>query len=308
MLKRKKYSEILDEWLIYQKKYVKESTYTTYFSHIEKHIKPFFKEKKINNITHEEIQGFLDNKIKNGRLDNTGGLSNKTVKDILNVIKLSIKYAMEKNYVKDFNLNFKIRPNKKKETLLNQNELNILIDYLKRKNDSYCRGILLIVCSGIRIGEICALKNEDFDLCEKKFLISKTLQRVQYIGNSKKKTKIIIQSTKTLNSTRTIPIPISYYDYLKIEKNDNYFLTQTSKYMEPRTVRYKFKKILKELNLPNVTVHSLRHSFAIQCIELGFDYNCLSEILGHSSPSTTMNIYVHSKQDFKKKCMDKFTL
>lgn len=117
MLKRKKYSEILDEWLIYQKKYVKESTYTTYFSHIEKHIKPFFKEKKINNITHEEIQGFLDNKIKNGRLDNTGGLSNKTVKDILNVIKLSIKYAMEKNYVKDFNLNFKIRPNKKKVTL-----------------------------------------------------------------------------------------------------------------------------------------------------------------------------------------------
>lgn len=78
--------------------------------------------------------------------------------------------------------------------------------------------------------------------------------------------------------------------------------------MEPRTVRYKFKKILKELNLTNVTVHSLRHSFASQCIELGFDYNCLSEILGHSSPSTTMNIYVHSKQDFKKKCMDKFTL
>ena len=185
---------------------------------------------------------------------------------------------------------------------------SVIFNYLKRKNDSYCRGILLIICSGIRIGEICALKNEDFDLCEKKFLISKTLQRVQYIGNSKKKTKIIIQSTKTLNSTRTIPIPISYYDYLKIEKNDNYFLTQTSKYMEPRTVRYKFKKILKELNLTNVTVHSLRHSFASQCIELGFDYNCLSEILGHSSPSTTMNIYVHSKQDFKKKCMDKFTL
>lgn len=65
---------------------------------------------------------------------------------------------MEKNYVKDFNLNFKIRSNKKKVTLLNQNELNILIDYLKRKNDSYCRGILLIICSGIRIGEICALK------------------------------------------------------------------------------------------------------------------------------------------------------
>lgn len=98
--------------------------------------------------------------------------------------------------MKDFNLNFKIRPNKKKVTLLNQNELNILIDYLKRKNDSYCRGILLIVCSGIRIGEICALKNEDFDLCEKKFLISKTLQRVQYIGNSKKRRKSLFKVQK----------------------------------------------------------------------------------------------------------------
>ena len=308
MLQRKKYSEVLDEWFLYQKRYVRESTYSTYFHHIESHIKPFFKRKRIGRITHGDIQEFLDYKIDNGRLDGKGGLSYKTVKDMLNIIKLSMMYAIEKNYIKNINLNFKIKLNKKNTQLLSKKELEILIDYLKENNDYFSRGILLIICTGIRVGEICALKNSDFDLNERELIIDKTLQRIQCIDKDAKKTKIVIQNTKTINSTRVIPIPIAYCDFLEIEKNDNYFLTQTKRYIEPRTFRNKFKKILKELNLPNVTVHSLRHSFASNCIELGFDYNCLSEILGHSSPSTTMNIYVHSKQDFKKLSMDKIIL
>lgn len=308
MIKNKRYCDVLDEWFINQKKYVKESTCATYFQHIEKHIKPYFKKKSIRKITHKDIQEFLDFQASNGRLDNNGGLSDKTIKDILNVIKLSLNYAIDQNYVKEINLNFKIKNSNKKAVLLSKTELKILIKYLKKENTNFNRGVLLIICSGIRIGEICALKNEDFNLVEKEFVINKTLQRVPCIDNEKRKTKVIIQEAKTLNSTRRIPIPISYYDFLELGKKDDYFLTQTSNFMEPRAFRYKFKKILNDLNLPNVTVHSLRHSFASQCIELGFDYNCLSEILGHSSPSTTMNIYVHSKKDFKKKCMDRVLL
>lgn len=108
MLQRKKYSEVLDEWFLYQKRYVRESTYSTYFHHIESHIKPFFKGKRIGRITHGDIQEFLDYKIDNGRLDGKGGLSYKTVKYMLNIIKLSMMYAIEKNYIKNINLNFKI--------------------------------------------------------------------------------------------------------------------------------------------------------------------------------------------------------
>ncbi|MCD7951027.1 MAG: site-specific integrase [Erysipelotrichaceae bacterium] len=157
-----------------------------------------------------------------------------------------------------------------------------------------CIGILLILCSGIRIGELCALKNNDFDLIKKEVTIHKTLQRIQDINSQR--TKVIIDTTKTQQSTRIIPISESLIPYLNIESNENYFLTQTTKYIEPRSLRYFFKRILERLEIPYVTIHSLRHYFASQCIELGFDYNCLSEILGHASVSTTMNLYVHTKK------------
>lgn len=303
LLKRKKYNDLLDEWLGEEKYYIKESTFATYNIHIKNHIKPYFDYMYVTQITHDDIQKFIDFKLKNGRLDGKGGLTVKTVKDLVNVIKLSLNYAVEKNYIKEIDFDFKFQKVKKEIKILSSYEFDILIDFLKNKEDFFYKGIILILCTGIRIGEICALKNSDINLIEKEIYINKTLQRIQDVINHK--TKIIITNTKTINSTRVIPIPDSLCPYLNLENNNNYFLTQSLKYMEPRVFRYRFKNMIKKLNISNVTVHSLRHYFASQCIELGFDYNCLSEILGHSSPTTTMNLYVHSKKEYKKNCMDK---
>ncbi|OUN37844.1 site-specific integrase [Massilimicrobiota sp. An80] len=305
MIRKKKYkfNNILDEWLKIQKYHVKESTYATYYSHINNHIKPYFQSYYLKDINQDMIQVFVVEKLNNGRIKDLSGLSIKTVKELVNVIKLCLKYCMEKGYIDNLNLNIKYPYRIKKMNILDQNEYRILVDYLKNNPNHFHIGILFILCTGVRIGEICALKNNDIDLVNKEIHIDKTLQRIADIEN--KKTKIIISSTKTKKSARVIPIPDVLIPYLIIDVSDNYFLTQSSKYYEPRRFRYKFKSLLKTLDISDVTVHSLRHYFATQCIELGFDYNCLSEILGHASPSTTMNLYVHCQNKYKQDCMNR---
>lgn len=305
-LKRIKYTDWLDEWLLLQKKQVKESTYSIYKTHIENHIKPYFKDKYISKITNKEIQEFINDKIMYGRLDNRGGLSVKTVKELVNIIKLSLKSAIDNKIIESRTFEFKYPKHNHIIQILDHSECEQLIKYLKQEHTFISIGILLILCTGIRIGELCALTNQDINLDKQELYIDKTLQRIYDIENHS--SKIIISSTKTHHSTRIIPIPNTLLPYLKIDTNSHYFLTQNEKYIEPRTLRYHFKRILKKVNLSNVTVHSLRHYFASQCIELGFDYNCLSEILGHSSPSITMNLYVHSKKEYKKTCMNKIVI
>jgi len=309
ILKRKKeikYIDWLEEWLISQKHQMKESTYSTYKTHIENHIKPYFKDMDISKITNKEIQEFINYKIMYGRLDQQGGLSVKSVKDLVNIIKLSLKSAMNNQIIDSFTFDLKYPKQSHIIQMLNHRECEKLINYLKKEKSSISIGILLVLCTGIRIGELCALTNQDIDLKRQELYIDKTLQRVYDITNHS--SKIIISSTKTNYSTRVIPIPDTLLPYLKVGINNYFFLTQSKEYIEPRTLRYHFKAILKKLDLSDVTVHSLRHYFASQCIELGFDYNCLSEILGHSSPSTTMNLYVHSKKEYKKTCMNKIVI
>ncbi|MCD7892680.1 MAG: site-specific integrase [Erysipelotrichaceae bacterium] len=306
MFRKVKFNTILEEWLQIQKGYVKESTYATYYHHVNKHIKPYFKNMYISKLKHIDIQQFINDMLDHGMLNHQGGLSVKTVKELVNVIKLCLKYAIKDHYIDSFDLEFHFPITNRETQLISDDNCQKLIQYLKKSQDMRCTGILLILCSGIRIGELCALKNNDFDLMKQEVTIHKTLQRIQDIDL--RRTKIIINTTKTQYSTRIVPISESLIPYLNIESNEYYFLTQTTKYVEPRALRYFFKRILEELEIPYVTIHSLRHYFASKCIELGFDYNCLSEILGHSSVSTTMNLYVHTKDEYKKACMNKIKI
>lgn len=300
------FNEWLDIWLENQKNKIKESTYVTYYLHIEKHIKGYFKNVELCKIRNIHIQNFIKEMLSNGRLDNKGGLSNKTVKELINVIKLSLKEALKNNLIDSIYFDYKIPTVKNTLHILKENDAIKLVQYLKDNPSHINIGILLMITTGIRIGELCALKNSDINLLKKEITINKTLQRITDVQNHK--TKIIISDAKTQNSMRTIPIPETIIKYLHNDNQDYYFLTQSMKYMEPRTFRYAFKRKIKKLQLPEVTVHSLRHMFASQCIELGFDYNCLSEILGHSSPTTTMNLYVHSKIEYKRECMNRIKI
>ena len=193
--------------------------------------------------------------------------------------------------------------------------LKVFSESDKRKIKAYCMnsentkdiGIALCLYTGMRIGEICALKWEDIDLNKRIIYVRHTLQRI-YID--KKNTKIIIDAPKSEKSIRNIPMSNMIYTKLKSMREnfskDDFFLTGDSKsFMEPRGYQYTFKKMLKECKIAERNFHCLRHTFATDCISVGMDVKSLSEILGHSDVSITLNRYVHSSDKIKKRYLEK---
>ena len=180
--------------------------------------------------------------------------------------------------------------------------------YISGGNDPCSLGIVMALHTGMRIGEICALKWEDIDLPGKIIHVRHTLQRIQTFGTVKK-TKIVITEPKSVSSVRDIPITDCLMTLLKKLRagDDMFVLSGKRKPVECRTLQYYFKKVLSNANLPSVHFHSLRHAFATNCIALGFDVKTLSEILGHSSVEITLNRYVHSSIERKRACMSLLT-
>lgn len=192
----------------------------------------------------------------------------------------------------------------KEKSLLGKAEQTMLNNYLTSNPNASNVGILLSATTGIRIGELCALKWGNIDLEKRTLTIKNTVQRIKSIDGSTA-TKLIITLPKSNSSVRKIPLPDFIIPILRNLKgnNDYYILSGTRAIIEPRTMQYRFKHILSDLNLPNVSFHSLRHGFATTCIALGFDVKTLSEILGHSSVEITLNRYVHSSMERKAEFM-----
>lgn len=135
-------------------------------------------------------------------------------------------------------------------------------------------GVLLSLYTGIRVGELCALQWEDFDLAHSKLKIRKTMQRIQDLGNgSVSKTKIVITEPKSQCSIREIPLPLFIVDVAKkfASNPKAYILTGTDRYIEPRTMQNRFKSYVKECNVEPANFHVLRHTFATRCVEVGFE-------------------------------------
>ena len=184
-------------------------------------------------------------------------------------------------------------------------------DFLTNNIDYVNVGILISFYTGIRIGELCALKFNDISFETKTMHIDKTMQRIQNFKGDKNKTDIIISSPKSECSIREIPVPQFIIDLIienNLYKRNAYLLTgEATRFIEPRTLENKFNKIATICNIENVTFHMIRHTFASNCIEAGVDVKSLSEILGHSSAKVTLDRYVHSSLELKRANMDKLS-
>lgn len=296
------FKTIAEDFLIFKKRQIKQSTYYNYTYKIQKYLLPAFE-----NLSLEEILEYDFNRFSELLLETTQ-ISNKFLKDILLVLKSILKFA-EKKYDVKMKLDLINLPR------VRTHSLKVFSESDKRKIKAYCMnsentkdiGIALCLYTGMRIGEICALKWEDIDLNKRIIYVRHTLQRI-YID--KKNTKIIIDAPKSEKSIRNIPMSNMIYTKLKsmrenFSKND-FFLTGDSKsFMEPRGYQYTFKKMLKECKIAERNFHCLRHTFATDCISVGMDVKSLSEILGHSDVSITLNRYVHSSDKIKKRYLEK---
>lgn len=308
-----KYSTILDNWLFSAKSKVKESTLARYIGIIDRHIRPELGNYDISQISTEMIEQYTGYLLSNGRIDGTGGLSPKTVMDILIIIKSTMKYATSHSYLVTCQINqLSVKRDTHEMRVLNASEQAALLGVLFSNMDLFKLGVLICLYTGIRIGELCALRWEHIDLADGVLKIRNTMQRIQNTTfASTKKTKVICTNPKTRQSARDIPIPQWLIESLKPFQAEKkaFLLTGTADaQVEPRTMQNHFKRYVKEAQIDPANFHSLRHTFATRCVELGFDIKTLSEILGHTNVNITLNRYVHSSMELKCSNMEKLTL
>ncbi len=306
------FQEIAHKWLDNIQQSVKESTYSKYYSTVYNHIIPYFGKLKITDIDNMLIEKFIHDKYKNGRLNKNGGLSAKSVHGIYSVLEQIIKYAEKNNYIQKINYDIALPKIENCScNVFSNTDRKKLEHYVRLNTDFKKMGILLVMYTGIRIGELCALKWSDIDLENGILIITKTLQRIKNTDeNSSQKTKIIISKPKSQKSVRTIPLQSFLIEILiKLKNNcsENSFLLTGSKnnFIEPRAYEKIYKKYLKECHIPNIKFHALRHTFATNAVENNFDTKSLSEILGHSTVRFTLDRYVHPSDKIKRENMEK---
>lgn len=164
--------------------------------------------------------------------------------------------------------------------------------------------VLLCMYTGLRLGELCALQWTDFDFKNMTLTVKRTVQRISVQGYM---TKTVLMETdpKSENSERTIPLTIEIMELLVQLKKSSVYMFGGEKPMDPRTMQYRFKKLLKTAEIDDRNFHLLRHTFATNCVENNMDVKTLSEILGHSDVKITLNRYVHPTMESKRKQLGK---
>lgn len=304
------FAEVAAAWLAASRIEWKESTRVRYTNLLLKYLVPAFGSERIAAIKGRDVENFCIRLRLSGKADGSG-LSEKTTADILSVLRRVFRYADRENLCVDRSVYLVgIKCTTKPLHILSIAEQQTLYRYLKGDPDPINLGILLCMNTGIRVGELCALEWKDISVCEKTLYIHQTMQRLQKESSTDEKTHVVITSPKSPCANRLIPLTPDVFQLLKkypLERN-GYFLTGcTEKIVEPRKVQYRFQKILKRCGIAPVNFHVLRHTFATRCVEADVDIKTLSEILGHSTVSITMNRYVHPSLDLKRISMNKFS-
>ena len=285
---------------------LKESTVSRYAFLCERHIIPYFKNVELNNVTNEIIDGFIKHKLKSGTLQENKPLSAKMVNDIVSLLLQIIK-----PYCKFDDSIEKPSCKQKEISVFTETEYDKLKAYLSIGTDSKKLGIIIAMLTGIRIGELCALMWNNIDLENEVIHINKTMQRVNVIHKGEnRKTKIIIDTPKSNASIRLIPIPSILLNKLReFTTHDNaYILTNTKKYVEPRSYQKYFKSCLEICGIKDNNFHALRHTFATMAIAKEVDIKTISVLLGHTDVAFTMKKYVHPNIEHRRKQIEKLAV
>lgn len=280
-----------EEWLAALKSRQKQSTCEKYgFIY-----RSFLKE-AIGNIPLEMItEKLVQQKLASGRI--TSGSIQKSIFCVLNRI---LQYASER-----YNTAF---PEIKRHTAavyankaetFTKSEQAMLLSALYAKMDRFSLAVLLCLFTGIRLGELCGLKWTDIDFTGRTLTVKRTVQRL-YAEDLGTRTALMLTPPKSHNSKRKIPLHDAVIKQLMKFQDEKEYVFGGDKPLDPRTMQNHYKKLLKEAGVSYKNFHTLRHTYATNCIEGGADVKSLSEMLGHSNVKTTLNYYVHPSMDTKR--------
>ena len=301
MKKNTQFKKVVELWQADKQQYVKKSTFAAYSLLIANHLLPAFSE--TNDISEEDVQQFVFKKLNEG-------LSQKSVKDILIVLKMILRYGAKHNLMehRQIEIRFPTERERQEVEVLSKTNQRKIMEFVKSNFTFQNLGIYICLSAGLRIGEVCALTWNDIDAEQGVIYVNKTIQRIYLVGEIEKRTEVIIDTPKSKNSIREIPMTKELLRMVKPLKkvvNSSFFvLTNSAAPTEPRTYRNYYKRLMKQLDIPALKFHGLRHSFATRCIESNCDYKTVSVLLGHSNISTTLNLYVHPNMEQKKRCIE----
>ena len=277
----------------------KYSTYVKYGNIYRIHMEGTLGSIPLSGMPGRQIQEKLSAHISQKRL------SDSIQKSVSSVARQILKFADRKYSfcVPALNLST-ARPGKRSVETFSKTEQSRLLACIYNDLDKYKIAVLFCMYTGTRLGELCSLKWADFDFGDRTVTVNRTVQRIMAEGYI---TKTVLMETapKSESSKRTIPLTDEMIKLLKMRREDGDYVFGGNKPLEPRTMQYRLKKILKEAGVDDRNFHILRHTFATNCVESGMDVKTLSMILGHFDVKITLNRYVHPTMDSRRKQMDR---
>ena len=276
-----------------REKQLKESTRARYAYLLRHYILPGLGESPVGQLTANGISDFL------GGLQR-GGLSGKSARDVGVLLKSVLKYSTRRLECSCPGLEAELPVYRRKQvSVFSADEVQRLARWVLSAPDGTGVAVLLALNTGLRLGELCALQFGDIDLKSGVVRVSKTVQRIPGEGG----TRLAVQPPKSDSSRRAVPLPGDMAALLgqlpRPDSAQRFFLTGTDTPMEPRTMQYRYRALLKAAGITYRNFHALRHTYASRCIERGVDVKSLSEMLGHADVGTTLQFYVHSSMEHK---------
>ena len=297
------FSYYCDCWLATNRTCLKISSYAKYRADMCNHLKPYFGAMFPRDITQEMVDDFTSSLLYDKRL------SPKTVKDILALLRSVFSYIERRvGKLATPEITYPKEP-RKTVRVLDEGEESALLECLAEEMDLCKFGVYIALRTGMRLGEVCALKWCDIDLQTSVISISHTVQRITFQdSDGSLSSKLVIGTPKSDSSYRMIPLMPdieALCSRFSPGIPDTFVLTGTEKCMDPRKLQRRLQGYLKECGISKAHFHTLRHTFATRCVEVGFDIKTLSELLGHSNTSITLNKYVHPNLNLKRENMSR---
>ncbi|MCD7885149.1 MAG: site-specific integrase, partial [Lachnospiraceae bacterium] len=297
------FSNVAHEWLAAKKLSVKKSTYANYSFMVEKHLLPDFGNLAIKDVDTNRIDAFLLGKKDHGGIRNGEALSEKTVSEIKGTLNRVLRYAKSHNLIDAVPDSMPVSVKQPPIEILTKQEQESIEAEALSENTLFSMGVLLCLNTGIREGELCGLQWGDFDWDAGTLSINKTVYRISNMDDeSGPKTRVVIDKPKTVCSIRTIPLPPDTVQYFKDRAGaaSEYVVTGTEKFMEPRVCRDRYARFEKRAGVAHRKFHTLRHTYATNCVNDGVNTKVLSANMGHSNVSITLQLYVHPSMETKK--------
>ncbi|MDE5885136.1 MAG: site-specific integrase [Oscillospiraceae bacterium] len=290
--------KICAEAFLNLKKYtVRQSTYHRYIRCFRNSVLPFFGDMQLNAVSGKVVQEFVNAMLRQG-------MNPKAIKYCVTMLK-SVLLCAEADGIITMPA---IRPNypkqcKQERPILSDEDFDRLSEDLLQEDSSIATALLIVMHTGIRLGEACALQWSDVDFKTNSIYIRHSVKR--YYIPDEKRTVCELGEPKTPKSKRRIYVSQWLTDILKERQGTGFICTGADRFCSPETMRNTLNRRLKQLNIPHIRFHDLRHGFATRAINgAGVDPKTVAEILGHEHCDITLDIYTSCTAQMQIEAME----